>query len=321
MIAWLSRRLRPSPQQERTVHAPLLTPAEIARLAAEGRELAQRRPRLLDTRRAGDWPAPRLGHGLDFETSRPYLPGDDIRHMDWRTTARSGRAYLRLYREERQPCLYLVIDRGPAMRFGTRSRLKAAQGARVAVLLAYAASAARDSVGASLWDDGDVHLPIRAGQAAAYALAQAAARACPPAPAAPTPTAAHRYAARLASLTAQVPHGSHVALISDFAWLEPGHWPLLARVAEHCELSCINIADAAERQLPDLGVALFRDLRDGRHAWLDTRRVAAQLAAAFAQRQTELTTRLQALGARHLLIGSEEDALLPCFAYDAQPTY
>ena len=321
MIGWLSRRLRPSSRQGMTVHAPLLTPADIAQLAAQGRQLALSQPLLMQTRRAGDRPAPRLGHGLDFETSRPYLPGDDIRHMDWRTTARSGRAYLRLYREERQSSLHLVIDRGPAMRFGTRRRLKVAQAARVAVLLACAGAAARYSIGASLWDEGDVRLPAREGEDAAYALAQAAARACPPWAATAALTAAHRYTERLGSLLAQLPRGSRLVMVSDFAWLAPGHWPLLARLAEHGELWAVGIADPAERQLPDMGVALFHDLQAGRQCWVDTRLAAAQLASAFARRQTELSTRLQALGARYWLVGSEEEALVSRFAVHAQSAH
>lgn len=306
MTPWLKRR------QQAGVHAPLLTTAEIARLAVQARALPQRPPRRVDSRQAGDWPAARVGHGLDFEALRPYVPGDDIRHMDWRSTARSGRPYLRLYREDRQAGLHLVIDRDPAMRFGTRRRLKAAQAARVAVLLAYAAAMGRYGIGATLWDTGDVQLPMLESPFAAQALARAVACACPPA-STPSPVPA-RHAARLAGLAAHLPRGSRLTLVSDFTWLAPDHWTLLARLAEHCELCCVGIADTAERQLPPLGMALFHDLRNGRLAWLDTQRAAGQLADAFAQHQAELAARLHSLGARYLLIGSEEDDLPPRLA-------
>ena len=313
MISWLGQRWRSALTDPQRLHAPLLTTAEIARLAGEGRELALRQPSLLDTRRAGDWQAPRLGQGLDFETARPYMPGDDIRHMDWRSTARSGHAYLRLYREERQPSLHLVIDRGPAMRFGTRRRLKAAQAARVGALLAYASSASRYSLGATLWDAGDVELAAHHGGEAAHALAHAVSRACPPR----GPTSAGDEAVRLARLTAILPRGSHIVLISDFTWLMPAHWMLLARLAEYGELWAVVIADMAERRLPDMGLAQFLDLHNGRLSWVDTRRTAAQLAHAFTRRQAELSTRLQDLGARYLLVGSEEESLLPHFVAHA----
>ncbi len=318
MIPWLHRRLRSSLRGDASVHTPLLTTAEIAQLAAQGRELAPPRQRMVDSRRAGDWPAARLGAGLDFEALRPYAAGDDIRRMDWRSTARGGRAYVRLYREERQAALHLVIDRGPAMRFGTRRRLKAAQGARVAVLLAFAAIAAREGVGATLWEESDVQLPAQDGAHAAQALALAAARPCPPVDAT---DGAERYAARLARLAAHLPGGSRLTLVSDFTWLEPAHWRPLARLADQCELCCVGVVDPAERRLPDLGMALFHDLHSGRLSWLDTRRAAAPLAEAYAQREAELSARLQSLGARYLRIGSEEDDLLPQFAHHAQSAY
>ncbi len=318
MMSWLYCRLRAPFRRDASVHAPLLTTAEIAQLAAQGRELARRQHRLVGSRRVGDWPAARLGTGLDFEALRPYAAGDDIRRMDWRSTARGGRAYVRLYREERQIALHLVIDRGPAMRFGTRRRLKVVQGARVVVLLAFAAVAARQGVGATLWDEADAQLPTQDGAHAAHALAMAAARPCPPVDAT---DGAERYAVRLARLAAHLPGGSRLALVSDFTWLEPAHWKPLARLAEQCELCCVGVADPAERRLPDMGMALFHDLHSGRLSWLDTRRAAAPLAEAYAQREAELSARLQSLGARYLRIGSEEDDLLPQFARHAQSAY
>jgi uncharacterized protein (DUF58 family) len=98
---------------------------------------------------AGDWASRWLGRGLDFEESRLYSAGDDIRDMDWRTTARTGRAHLKIYREERQPLVHLVVDRGATMRFGTRRRLKVAQAARVAAVLAFATADRNGVIGAT----------------------------------------------------------------------------------------------------------------------------------------------------------------------------
>ena len=64
------------------------------------------------------------GGGLDFEESRMYQAGDDLRYMNWRLTARSGEPYMKVFREERQPGIFIVVDRRPSMRFGTKKRLK-----------------------------------------------------------------------------------------------------------------------------------------------------------------------------------------------------
>lgn len=88
------------------------------------------------------------GRGVDFRESRIYQPGDEIRHMDWRVTARSGKPHTKLFEEEREQGLLLAMDLNPGMRFGTRVRFKSVQAARAAALLAWMATAAGDRVGA-----------------------------------------------------------------------------------------------------------------------------------------------------------------------------
>lgn len=88
------------------------------------------------------------GRGVDFRESRIYQAGDDIRHMDWRVTARSGRPHTKLFEEEREHGLLVLVDFNPGMRFGTRVRFKSVQAARAAALLAWIATAGGDRVGA-----------------------------------------------------------------------------------------------------------------------------------------------------------------------------
>jgi uncharacterized protein (DUF58 family) len=88
------------------------------------------------------------GRGVDFRESRIYQPGDEIRHMDWRVTARSGKPHTKLFEEEREQGLLLALDLNPGMRFGTRVRFKSVQAARAAALLAWMAAGAGDRVGA-----------------------------------------------------------------------------------------------------------------------------------------------------------------------------
>jgi len=88
------------------------------------------------------------GRGVDFRESRIYQAGDEIRHMDWRVTARSGKPHTKLFEEEREQGLLLALDLNPGMRFGTRVRFKSVQAARAAALLAWMAAAAGDRVGA-----------------------------------------------------------------------------------------------------------------------------------------------------------------------------
>ena len=113
---------------------------------AHGASLARSRrsPALRSGGHASRW----RGRGVDFRESRIYLPGDEIRHMDWRVTARSGKPHTKVFQEEREQGLLLVMDQNPGMRFGTRVRFKNVQAARAGALLAWMAAAAGDRIGA-----------------------------------------------------------------------------------------------------------------------------------------------------------------------------
>jgi len=305
--SWLRRPARP----EAAVHAPLIAAADLAELAAQASLLATLPVREVHDHHAGDWASRWLGRGLDFEESRPYNPGDDIRDMDWRTTARTGRPHLKIYREERQPTVHLVVDRGATMRFGTRRRLKAAQAARVAALLAFAAAGRNGVIGATLWDAQDQELPPRHGRLAPLELIEQAAAPCPPLTD-PAPTEPLRHADRLASLEASLPRGAQLVLISDFSWLTGAHEPLLARLATRFEVWAIQIVDAAERALPDLGLVRFHDMASGQGVWLDTARASVRSAcqSALARRLDTTAARLVRAGVRHQQVGSETDDLV-----------
>jgi uncharacterized protein (DUF58 family) len=310
----LKRLLRLGAQPDSTeavVHAPLIAAADMAGLAAQASLLATQPMREVHDHHAGDWASRWLGRGLDFEESRLYSAGDDIRDMDWRTTARTGRPHLKIYREERQPTVHLVIDRGATMRFGTRRRLKVAQAARVAAVLAFATAGRNGVIGATLWDAQDQELPPRHGRLAALALIEQAAAPCPPLND-PVSTESLHHADRLAALEASLPRGAQLVLISDFGWLTAEHESQLARLAARFEVWAIQIIDAAERALPDLGLVRFHDMASGQGAWLDTAQASVRDAcqSAWAQRLDAQAARFARAGVRHHWVGSEADDLV-----------
>ena len=93
------------------------------------------------------------GRGVEFSEARPYQPGDDVRHIDWRVTARTGRTHTKLYREERERPVILVLDQCRRMFFGSRKRLKSVQAARIAALMGWRALLRGDRVGAILFSE------------------------------------------------------------------------------------------------------------------------------------------------------------------------
>ncbi len=310
------RRARAQPDAPALVHAPLLAAGDIAGLAAQAGLLATLPVREVHDHHAGDWASRWLGRGLDFEESRLYSPGDDIRDMDWRTTARTGRPHLKIYREERQPLVHLVVDRGATMRFGTRRRLKVAQAVRVAAVLAFAAAGHNGVTGATLWNAQDETLPARHGHLAALGLIEQAAAPCPPLTDL-APTDALHHADRLAALEASLPRGARLVLISDFAWLADVHEAQLARLAARCDVWAIQVVDAAERALPEMGVACFHDMASGQRAWLDTAQgsVRSAVRTALADRLAAQAARLARAGVRHQPVDSDADDLAALLAH------
>jgi len=289
----------------------LLTPHEIAQLIEQARALTRRREQQQDVhqRHPGDSRSVHLGRGLDFEESRPYQPGDDIRDMDWRTTARIGKPYLKTYREEHHPMLHLVVDRGASMRFGTRVRLKATQAARVTALLAIASSRDCACIGGTVVEETAVPLLCQPGDAGALALSEAAAAPCPPLTS--RGETAATWSILLPRLIVEIPRGSRLIFVSDLHWLREEHASALNLLASRQELAVCEIFDPAETALPDVGLARFRDTASGATRWIDT--ASARVRAAF-QREAEARRQARALllrraGIAHIAVRSDEDAL------------
>ena len=107
------------------------------------------------------------GRGMEFAEARPYQPGDDVRHIDWRVTARTVRTHTKLYREERERPVMLVLDQCRQMFFGSRKRLKSVQAARIAALMGWRALLRGDRVGAILFSE-KLHYEIRPRGAVSY---------------------------------------------------------------------------------------------------------------------------------------------------------
>ena len=299
-------------QSQITTDSPLLTPEEIVHLIEHADALRNSRThgREVHLRHPGDARSMHLGRGLDFEEVRAYQAGDDIRAMDWRTTARTGKPYLKVYREEHHPALHLVVDRGAGMRFGTQRQLKVTQAARVAILAAVLESSVYACVGGTILDSTSITLPCLAKQAGILQLARASTAPCPPMP---HDTAAEhaQWLDALRRIAVSLPSGSRLMLISDFSWLQPNDSALLAHLALRHDLAAIHISDAVERQLPALGRMPFYDLAQQRLRWIDTgnRGVRERFAQTAAQQQQDLATHLTKLDIDYFSLSTGDDAL------------
>lgn len=231
--------------------------AELIALREQARRLdLAPRGRVLATRTGGHLSRFR-GRGMEFDESRVYQPGDDPRNMDWRVTARAGTPHVKLFREERERPVWLLVDQGPSMRFGTRVAFKSVIAARAAALLGWAAVDRMDRVGGLIFDEAR-HLERRPAARTAGLL--------PLLERLSEPTGeggrGHQSLAEaVAHLARLVRPGSLVAVISDFAevGLDAGAW--LAELAAGTELMLLLVHDPLEARAPPPGLYPVSDGR------------------------------------------------------------
>ena len=206
----------------------------------------------IHARQGGAYMSSFKGRGMEFDESRLYMPGDDIRNMDWRVTARTGTPHTKVYREERERPVLIWLDLNTSMFFATRGCFKAVAAAKVAALLAWSTSAQNDRLGALIFSGNDhVELKPRRGKSAVLDLIG---KTCKhPAwnnPHSQQPRNTSHAMSRLRKVTRP---GSLVFLISDFREMDEQAESHLINVARHNDVVLIQIYDPIESELPPAG--------------------------------------------------------------------
>lgn len=204
---------------------------------------------------SGNHHSPFRGQGLDFDAVREYVPGDDIRNIDWRVTARTGAPHLKLFKEEKERHVIICVDMNSAMRFGTRKTFKSIQAARCASLLGWQSLAQQDRISACFFGDVPGGLHYFASKRSRQALCMMLKMLSEP------PKELHSI-----SLEVPLQHifraahpGSLIYLISDFMDLSPAfsEESSLNRLNKSCDLVFISINDAADQALSPAGIIGF----------------------------------------------------------------
>jgi len=189
------------------------------------------------------------GRGVDFVESRNYQPGDDIRNMDWRVTARTGRPHTKVFQEERERPVLVVIDAGPSLYFGTRRRLKSVAAGQFAAAIAWSAVRRGDRIGGFLFAPGR-HRELRpaGGRRGAMRLIQGLVDWLEPRGV--DAVSAEPLSAALERVRHAVRPGSLVIVVSDFFTLDEDCNRHLSRLRQHNDVIGCQVVDAAEYQLP-----------------------------------------------------------------------
>jgi uncharacterized protein (DUF58 family) len=199
------------------------------------------------------------GRGLDFEELRAYVAGDDVRNIDWRVTARTGRPYVRSYREERDRPVLLVVDQRHGMFFGSKLAMKSVVAARFAAMVAWRVASVGDRIGALVIGEAQQWAlkPARS-EANVFRLLELlveSGRALP----AKKSTDYDSLATALGQLNHLAPHDALVVLVSDLRGVSDDAAETLARVRRHNDLLIAWVVDPLESALPDVGLATVTD--------------------------------------------------------------
>jgi uncharacterized protein (DUF58 family) len=247
------------------------------------------------------------GRGIDFEEVRRYQPGDDIRTIDWRVTARSGNAHTKLFQEERERPVLVVIDQRNSMFFGSSHCFKSVLSSQLGSLLAWSALDNGDRMGGLVFNDTQ-HREIRPKRSRKNVLALL--------------SHIHDYNANLPltvdhdeSSFANMMHklrrvakpGSAVFIISDFHGAQhSAAQEHLFQLAQHTEITALACSDTLESQLPRSGLYAVTNGMQRSELQTSNKTLRSEYHQRFAQRHTELTASLQKLGVPTLQISTQE---------------
>ncbi len=267
---------------------------------------------------AGHAASPMRGRGMEYAESREYVAGDDVRHIDWRLTARSGRTHTKLFQAERERMTLLVCDTAPELYFGTRVRFKSVQAARAGAVAAWAAIREGDRVAALRGSRAEAPVPPAGGTRGALRVLDALVRWYAAAPAQDDGLAsALEHAVRL------LRPGSRLLVLASphsLAAIPRSRWTGLAA---HHEVQVLLLVDALELAPPTASVA-FRLGQQRLELDLAHPVVRTAWHHEFSEPCEQQRRQLQALGIRVQVLASDDDsaqwlAWAPASAAAAEP--
>jgi uncharacterized protein (DUF58 family) len=228
---------------------------ELIRFGKKSQHLRFNSQRKTMTTGAGDHKSPFRGQGLEFYEVRKYQPGDDVRNIDWRVTARMNQPFMKVFTEERERTVLLCVDANAGMRFGTRGTFKSIQAARATALLGSMAQSANDRVGGLVFGDIPEGLkffePARSRRPLWKVLKTLSNQ--------PPEKAGKTFAMEdaLATLERVAPTGSLVFIVSDFLGIKDALEKGLAALRRRCDVILICVTDLADRELPPMEPVWF----------------------------------------------------------------
>jgi len=223
---------------------------------------------------AGEYHSAFKGRGMAFSEVREYQYGDDVRNMDWNVTARLRAPYVKIFEEERELTVMLLVDVSGSRLFGTTSQTKKDLLAEIAAVLSFSASINNDKVGALFFSDKvEKFIPPKKGRSHLLRIIRELVEFEPE-------SKGTDIGAALQYLTNALKKRCTAFLLSDMIDMDeerhPRYEEALKIAANRHDLSVINIYDPRERTLPDVGLVHVRDAETGRTGWVNTSSTAVR---------------------------------------------
>jgi uncharacterized protein (DUF58 family) len=217
--------------------------------------------RQVNTLMAGQYKSVFRGSGIEFEEVRDYTPGDEVKNIDWKVSARMGRPFIKLYREERELVVMLLVDMSASGGFGTGESVKKEKAVEAAAVLAFNAIRNNDKVGAILFtDDVEKYIPPKKGSSHVWRVIREIFAFAPRQKGTDIQTAVSYLGRVCRKRTVSF-------LISDF--LSGSYFKRLKVTAKKHELIGVLISDPGEFSLPEAGMVSLEDFETGKRLLLD----------------------------------------------------
>ena len=251
---------------------------------------------------AGEYHSQFKGRGMAFSEVREYQPGDDVRSIDWNVTARLNKPYIKVFEEERELTVMLLVDVSGSRNFGTLSQMKRDMMAEVAATLAFSTIANNDKVGVILFSDKvEKFIPAQKGKTHVLHIIRELLSFEPS-------SSGTDIAQALQYFTNAQKRHCTAFLISDFIAAGAMYKPLLIASNRH-EVNAIQIYDRREAELPNVGLVKFHDAETGGDLWVDTSLAAVrnEYAKAWRDNQNEIQQLFTRTGVNNISIRTDED--------------
>ena len=245
------------------------------------------------------------GRGMMFSEVREYQPGDDIRLIDWNVSARVGTPFVKIFEEERELTVYMVVDVSGSGQYGTVEKMKMELGTEIAAVLGFSAIKNNDKVGVLLFsNEVEKYIPPKKGKSHILRVIRELLYYKPK-------FRGTSINSALDFLLKVAKRRSVVFLISDF--VDSNYWTSLKMVNKKHDIIGIRLYDPSEAELPDLGLVKVMDPESEQEFWINTSRYSDRIdyKNTFNNRISELQSRCKKIKFDLISISTQEDYVEP----------